>query len=217
MRILLIEDNEVIANNIKNYLALERMQVDIAYDGVTWLQQAKAKKYDVILLDIMLPKMDGIAVCTAIRKSSEVPIIMLTAKGQIEDKAEGFGCGADDYLVKPFDLEELLLRIKAQMKRNNQFEHFVFWDIEVSLESRTVLKKGKPVNLTIKEFYILELLIKNYWFAVSRADIVEYVRGNEALYEENNKLDVYIANLRKKLDKKLITTLKWFGYKISKE
>ena len=126
MKILLVEDNVTIANNIKKYLELEHLQVDIAYDGEVGLEKATTTTYDIILLDIMLPKLDGIQVCNTIRMKSEVPVIMLTAKGQLEDKSEGFGCGADDYLVKPFDLEELLLRIKAIMKRKNQFDKFVF-------------------------------------------------------------------------------------------
>jgi DNA-binding response OmpR family regulator len=142
---------------------------------------------------------------------------MLTAKGQLEDKVEWFWCGADDYLVKPFDLDELLLRIKAIMKRKNKFDTFVFWDIEVILPTRKILKKGKEVHLSIKEFHILEYLIKNHGSAVSRTDIFEYVWWETAIWEENNKLDVYIANLRKKLDKHLITTIKWYGYTIEKK
>lgn len=217
MKILLIEDNITIATNIQKYLELEHFQVDISHDGEDWLHKAKTGNYDLILLDIMLPKLNGILVCQKIRTISEVPIIMLTAKGQLEDKVEWFWCGADDYLVKPFDLDELLLRIKAIMKRKNKFDTFVFWDIEVILPTRKILKKGKEVHLSIKEFHILEYLIKNHGSAVSRTDIFEYVWWETAIWEENNKLDVYIANLRKKLDKHLITTIKWYGYTIEKK
>lgn len=216
MNILLVEDNKTIATNIQKYLELEHFQVDVSYDGEEWLQKAKRKSYDIILLDIMLPKLNGMLVCQKIRTKSEVPIIMLTAKGQLEDKVEWFGCGADDYLVKPFDLDELLLRIKAIMKRKNKFDSFVFGDIEVVLPTRKVLKKGKEVHLSIKEFYVLAYLIKNYGSVVSRTDIIEYVWWGKAIWEETNTLDVYIANLRRKLDKRLITTIKWYGYKIEK-
>jgi len=216
MKILLVEDNETIAKNIQKYLELERIQVDISGDGLDGLERAKKWKYDIILLDIMLPKLDGISVCEQIRKNSEVPILMLTAKWQIDDKEEWFACGADDYLVKPFELKELLMRIKAIMRRKNQFDTFVYGDIEVILATRKIMKKWKEINLTIKEFYILEYLIKNYWLAVSRTDIMEYVWWWETIRDSNDKLDVYIANLRKKLGKKFITTIKWHWYRIEK-
>ena len=216
MNILLIEDNQQIAQNIVQYLALEHITVDHSGDGREWLSLALQGHYDLILLDVMLPGLDGIQVAQHIRAQREVPILMITAKGQLEDKLQWFDSWADDYLVKPFDLEEMLVRIKAILRRKNQFDRFVFKDIEVYLPSRKVTKQGEEINLTIKEFYVLEMLLKNYGLAVSRADIIEYVWWGEAVWEETDKLDVYIANLRKKLDKDLIQTIKWYGYKIEK-
>ena len=175
MHILLVEDNQAIAKNIIQYLALDHIEVAHASDGIEGLHLALTHHYDLVLLDLMLPGMDGMQICQSVRAQRDTPILMLTAKGQLEDKIQGLDCGADDYLVKPFDLEEMLARIKAILRRNNQFERFVFKDIEVVLSSRKITKHGEEVNLTIKEFYILELLIKNYGLAVSRADIIEYV------------------------------------------
>ncbi len=215
MRILLVEDHSDIAHNIKKFLELENYQVDIAKDGAQWLQRFKKTFYDVILLDIMLPKIDGITLCKKIRETREVAIIMLTAKGQLEDKVIGFDCGADDYLVKPFDLTELSIRIKAIMKRFEEPDTFKYKDIEIFFDSKKAHKNWKEVKLTTKEFLLLEYLIQNLNIAVSRADILEYIWW-EDLFENDDKLDVYISNLRRKLDKTLIQTIKWFGYKIEK-
>lgn len=176
MKILLVEDSKTISHNIQKFLSLEHFTVDAVFDGQSALTKAQKNSYDCIILDIMLPEVDGLAVCKQIRKTSETPIIMTTAKGQIEDKKEAYEYGADDYLVKPFDLEELLLRIKSLLKRNSSFELFQYGDIAVNLTTRTVTKKNKPVSLTIKEYYILEHLLKNYGLPVSRADLVDFVR-----------------------------------------
>ncbi|NOZ44944.1 MAG: response regulator transcription factor [bacterium] len=215
MRILLVEDHQDIAHNIKNFLELENHQVDIASDGIQGLHKHEKIFYELILLDIMLPKLDGISLCKKIRATREVPIIMLTAKGQIEDKKEGFECGADDYLVKPFDLEELSMRIQSIMKRFVEPEKFNYKDIEIFLDEKKVLKKGKEVKINNKEFLLLSYLIQNVNIAISRTDILDYVRG-EDLFENDDKIDVYISNLRRKLDKSLIQTIKGFGYKIEK-
>ncbi len=217
MKILLVEDSKTISDNIQKFLSLEHFTVDAVFDWQSALSKAEKNDYDCIVLDIMLPEVDGLAVCKQIRKTSETPIIMTTAKGQIEDKKEAYEYGADDYLVKPFDLEELLLRIKALLKRKNSFEIFQYRDITINLTTRIVTKNSKEISLTIKEYHILDYLLKNYGFPVSRADLVDFVRWGDSLFENTEKLDVYISNLRKKLDKSLIQTIKGFGYKIAKE
>ena len=133
-------------------------------------------KYDLLVVDWMLPKMNGIELCKKIRNHSTIPMIMLTAKGELSDKLEGFDHGFDDYLVKPFDLDELVARIRALYKRTvGKDEEFSYQDIVVQLETRRVMKSGEEVNLTIKEFYILEYLIRHRGLPVSRADVIEYV------------------------------------------
>lgn len=132
--------------------------------------------YDLLVVDWMLPKMNGIELCKKIRSHSTIPMIMLTAKGELSDKLEGFDQGFDDYLVKPFDLDELVARIRALYKRTvGKDEEFSYQDIVVQLETRRVMKSGEEVNLTIKEFYILEYLIRHRGLPVSRADVIEYV------------------------------------------
>ena len=132
--------------------------------------------YDLLVVDWMLPKMNGIELCKKIRNHSTIPMIMLTAKGELSDKLEGFDQGFDDYLVKPFDLDELVARIRALYKRTvGKDEEFSYQDIVVQLETRRVMKSGEEVNLTIKEFYILEYLIRHRGLPVSRADVIEYV------------------------------------------
>lgn len=214
--ILLIEDNHDIAMSIKKYIELEHIAVDIAENGKTGLELFKKNSYDIVLLDIMLPEVDGVSVCKQIKKVSDVPIIMTTAKWQLEDKLELFDAGADDYLVKPFDLEELMARIHALSRRNNSFTTFSRGNITIDLQKRKIEKSNKEVYVTIKEFHIVEILINNYGMPVSRADIIEHVWWGDEVWQENGKLDVYISTIRKKLDKKLITTIPGFWYKIEK-
>lgn len=196
---------------------MEDITIDCAYDGEQWREMVQQYKYDLLVVDWMLPKMNGIELCKKIRNHSTIPMIMLTAKGELSDKLEGFDQGFDDYLVKPFDLDELVARIRALYKRTvGKDEEFAYQDIVVQLETRRVMKSGEEVNLTIKEFYILEYLIRHRGLPVSRADVIEYVWWGDSLFENTDKLDVYIANLRRKLDRELIQTLKGFGYKIEK-
>ncbi len=216
MKILLVEDNKQISENIRKYLELEWYDVHPEYDGLSWLNKALDNNFDLIILDIMMPKMDGMEVCENIRKKKEVPIIMATAKGEIEDKLDGFEYGADDYIVKPFDMNELVARIKAILKRKQKFSTFVFENVKILLDKKQAFKDGKEVKLTLKEFQILEYLMANYNMDVSRADIIEEIWWGDALFERDDKLDVYISNIRRKLNKNLITTIKWFGYKIEK-
>ncbi|HCB51418.1 TPA: hypothetical protein DEP21_02475 [Patescibacteria group bacterium] len=140
---------------------------------------------------------------------------METAKGQLEDKIEGFTYGADDYLTKPFDLQELELRIKAVTKRNTLGEVRHRKDLVVDLEKQEIFKKGKRISVTNKEFLIIQMLMDHSGTVVSRTDLLEEVWGEESIWEEDNKLDVYISNIRRKLGKTFIETIKGHGYKIS--
>ncbi len=216
MKILLVEDNKTIAKNIKKYLELEGYEILIAENWLYGLEVAKKNNFDLMLLDLMLPWMDGIEICKHIKKEKNVPIIMTTAKWQLDDKLEWFDVGADDYLVKPFDLEELLARIKVLTKRFWNNDLFEIWDLKIDLEAKKVLKNNKEIKLTIKEFNILEMLLNNIWIAISRTEIIEEIWWWDSLFEWDWKLDVYISGIRKKLGKDLIETVKGFGYKIEK-
>ncbi len=215
MNILLVEDNKTIAENIKKYLELEKYSVFIVENWLYAQQVIKHQKFDLILLDIMLPWLDWISLCKQIRKlENNIPIIMTTAKWQIEDKLDWFDCGADDYLVKPFDLQELSARIKAIIKRSPDKDFIQYKDIRLDKDQKKVFKKNKEIKFTIKEFMILELFLDNIWRSISRTNIIEEIRWNEHIFEEDSKLDVYISNIRKKLWKNLIETIKWYGYQI---
>ncbi len=213
-RLLLIEDNTTIWQNIVTYLTHEGWQVDWWKDAITGRQFFQEHTYDLIILDIMLPGWDGMSLLKELRIKKQTPVIMTTAKGQIEDKQDAYDLGADDYLVKPFALEELVMRCKALFKRTQIQDIYHLWDMEIDVENKTVIRKWVPIHLTLKEFLILAHLLENNGHAVSRADLIEYVRGGDALYEHDAKLDVYIANLRKKLGRELIETIKGFGYRI---
>jgi two-component system response regulator ArlR len=212
-KILVVEDNQQIANNIKIYLEMEEgRKVFTAYDGEKGLMMAKMHEYDLILLDLMLPNVNGKTFCQAIRAIKDIPVIIITAKSQLEDKLELFDLGADDYLVKPFDLEELLARSKALLKRGIMRSLYQYQDIAIDLQKKEVKKAGETIHLTLKEFQILEMLIQNKGKTLSRTDIITELRGDDAIREADNKLDVYISMLRKKLSKELIMTVKGYGY-----
>lgn len=217
MKILLIEDNKQIAENIRIYLQLENMEVLICDDGEKGLFLGKTNDYDAIILDLMLPSIDGKTICKTIRKEKNVPILIITAKSQLEDKLDLFEVGADDYLVKPFDLEELLARLKAVLRRGVINSFFKFQNVEINFQKKTALKNGEEIHLTLKEFRILELLVKNKGISLSRTDIISQLRGEENIREGDNKLDVYISNIRKKLVPDIVETVKGFWYRIGEE
>ena len=148
------------------------------------------------------------------RNEKNTPVIIITAKSQLEDKLDLFEVGADDYLVKPFDLEELLARLKAVLRRGVIDQLFTFQDIEINFPKKRVFKPKKEVHLTLKEFQILEILVQNRGVSMSRTDLITYLRGEDSIRDSDEKLDVYICNIRKKLDKNLIETVKGFGYRI---
>ena len=210
-KILLIEDNRDISDNIKEYLELEDFIIDRAFDWEEWIDKALLKKYDLILLDLMLPKIDGLTIARKITKKIDTPIIMITAKDSIEDKLTWFENWAIDYIVKPFDLRELEARIKARLKQWHSIIEYN--NIIIDLEKREFLKDNQKVKITTKEYLIFEYLYNNKDKVVTRTDIIEYVWWESEFFDADWKLDVYISNLRKKLDKKIIETIKWVGYK----
>lgn len=220
MKILIVEDEEKLALAIKKGLATQKMSSDVAFDGEAGLDLAVSEKYDAILLDIMLPKMDGLQVCKQIRsKGVTTPVLMLTAKGEIEDKVEGLDIGADDYLVKPFAFSELVSRIKALTRRpaNLLGNTQTVSDLEVDLNLSQIKRGGKIINLSKKEFELLIFLMKNPGVVFSKDQIVASVWEFESdILPET--VEVYIRMLRKKIDepfeKKLIHTVRGFGYKI---
>lgn len=185
-RVLVVDDEKLIVKGIRFSLEQEGMEVDCAYDGEEALEKAREKEYDMILLDIMLPKLTGLEVCQQIREFSSVPIIMLTAKGEDMDKILGLEYGADDYITKPFNILEVKARIKAIMRRMRKEETkesfgktLVSGDLKLDCEGRRVFIAGKEINLTAKEFDVLELLAKNPNKVYSRENLLNLVWGYE--------------------------------------
>ena len=213
--LFLVEDNVTIWENIKKYFELDGHTVLRVQNGSYANEVVKHQTFDLILLDLMLPGTDGIAIAKTIRKiQPQTPILMMTAKGQLEDKLEGFEAWADDYLVKPFDLEELEARIFALMKRAPQRTSLVFGDLTLDLSQKKVFKAGSELKFSLKELQILELLMRNHGIAVSRLEIIEEIRWGEAGFQEDGKLDVYLSTIRKKIWKDSIETVKGFWYRL---
>ena len=217
LSLLLVEDTKTIAESIKKYLELDWHKVmwvdhwDFANDLV------KDQCFDIILLDLMLPWVDGISIAKTIRSiHPETLILIMTAKWQLEDKLEWFEVWADDYLVKPFDLEELEARVLALAKRLPKKEELVFWDIHLDSNQKKVFKWDEELKFSLKEFQILEMLMQNQWIAISRLDIIEEIRWWEAWFEEDGKLDVYLSTIRRKIGKDSIETIKGFWYRMNK-
>jgi len=216
MKILLLEDERQIAENIKEYLKLKMWwKVDIA----STIKEAKEKiennYYDVLLFDVMLPDGESYELANEIKKTyDDLPIIFLTAKWELEDKLLGFDSGGDDYITKPFELDELIARIQTIAKRFGIWTLNIKW-VDLDLDNRKISKDWKEIKLNKTEFSILEYLVSNRWKIVERTDLIDYVWGEELFDEKvDRKLDVYIANLRKKLGKDFIETVKWVGYKV---
>lgn len=208
MHILLVEDTHDIGDAITTYLRA----CDYKVTRVTTLQDTykvmKKEHIDCVVLDRMLPDGDGVQACSEIKSYKNIPVIMETAKSQIEDKTKGFDCGADDYLTKPFDLKELDLRIKAVTRRAPISDLMHRKTISVDLEKNQVFKSGKLVHLTNKEFIIVSLLMTNHGNTISRTALLDEVRGDDSVWENDAKLDVYISTIRKKLGKEFIETIK---------
>lgn len=216
MKILLVEDNKEIAENVKSFLELEDYKIDTANSWTDGIDMAFENDYDMFLLDINLPWIDGINLAKKIKSKLDKPIIMLTARDSIDDKILGLNSGADDYVVKPYDLRELVARIESLTRRISWTKSDIFevWDLKVDLSKRKFVLNWSDVKITQKEFLIMEFLIKNRWKAVSRTDIIEYIWWSESIFWGDWKLDVYISNLRTKLWKDVIKTVKWFWYEV---
>ena len=199
----MVDDEKVIVKGIKYSLEQDDMQVDCAYDGEEALEMARSNNYDVILLDVMLPKADGFSVCQQIREFSDVPIIMLTAKGDDMDKILGLEYGADDYITKPFNILEVKARIKAIIRRAQGAERsqsqLVYGDVTLNTESRRVMVKEREVALTGKEFDVLELLMSNAGRIYSRDDLLKKVWGTDYPGDVRT-VDVHVRRLREKLE-----------------
>lgn len=204
-KVLVVDDEKLIVKGIRFSLEQDGMKVDCAYDGEEALEMAKNNDYDIILLDIMLPKMDGFAVCQQIREFSTVPIVMLTARGEDMDKILGLEYGADDYITKPFNILEVKARIRAIIRRTARKEPeedksiLEDGDLRIDCESRRLYILGKEVNLTAKEFDLLELLVKNPNKVYSRERLLNIVWGYEYLGDFRT-VDVHVRRLREKIE-----------------
>lgn len=206
-RVLVVDDEKLIVKGIRFSLLQDGLEVDCAYDGEEALEMAKATEYDLILLDVMLPKMDGFEVCQQVREFSDVPIIMLTAKGDDMDKILGLDYGADDYITKPFNILEVKARIKAIMRRGRKKDEkekpgniLEKHDMKIDRENRRVFIEGSEVNLTTKEFDVLELLATNPDKVYSREQLLELIWGSDYPGDART-VDVHIRRLREKIEK----------------
>jgi two-component system response regulator ArlR len=217
-KILIVEDEKQMAMFIEMELRHEGYEVDIAYDGLTALQKVKKQTFDLIILDIMLPGLDGMEVCKEVRKFNKVPIIMLTAKSDIIDKVKGLDIGANDYITKPFAIEELLARIRVvQRNSTSKFDEVRFDDLVMNNKMHKVFRGDKIIQLTKKEYDLLEILLINQNIVLTREQLIEKVWGYD--YEgDTNVVDVFIRYLRSKIDddfeKKIISTVRGVGYVI---
>ena len=224
MKILLVEDDPKISSFVKIGLESSDCIVDIAYDGAIGEKLALSRKYDVMILDVVIPGLSGFELCKKIRNNNILtPVIILTSLDSVEDKLTGFECGADDYLLKPFSFQELLARIKALNRRSRGAiisPVLKVLDLELDSITKKVRRNSKEINLTATEFKILELLLSNKGKVFDRIFIAEKIWGF-SFNSETNVIDVHINSLRKKIDKdftpKLIHTKKGFGYVLNEE
>lgn len=222
MRILVIEDEHKIATSLQKGLQQESYAVDVAFTGTDGFDLASTEEYDLIVLDRLLPGMDGVTICQKLRsQQNHTPILLLTAKGQLTDKVEGLDAGADDYLVKPFAFEELLARIRALIRRPKQSLPAILIVADISLNTKTYeVKRGETqIKLSSKEFALLEYLMRHPDQILTKQQIISHVWN----YDANilvNTVEVYIGYLRNKIDKpfsknpQLIHTVRGFGYKV---
>jgi two-component system copper resistance phosphate regulon response regulator CusR len=223
MRFLVIEDNSKLADVIRKGLTEQAYGVDVAHSGLEGEDLAASKSYDGIILDLMLPDHDGVTLCRNLRRHGiATPILMLTALASTGDKVTGLEAGADDYLTKPFDLEELIARIRALLRRHQPAEggRLRFSELEMDLVSRRVTRCGRPISLTAKEFALLEYFMRNPNRVLSRSAIGERV-WDMAFEEESNVIEVYVSRVRSKIDKgfgkPLIHTIIGTGYVLSED
>ena len=215
--ILIVEDEANISDFIKLELEYEGYSVCVKSDGREGLQEAIRNNYDLIILDIMLPSMNGFEICRRLKKEKDIPVIMLSAKDSVMDKVNGLQIGADDYIAKPFAIEELIARIEVVMRRQENFNNYIvkFKDIIIDRNSRTVKKNNEEINLTNKEYELLMILINNKDKVVTRDEILQEIWGYD-FEPETNVTDVYIRYLRTKLNpsnkEEYIQTVRSVGY-----
>lgn len=222
MRILIVEDEHRIANSIKKGLEQEHFAVDVAYSGSDGWDLAEGEEYDLIILDLMLPGMDGLEICRKLRRAGiNTPVLMLTAKGQVQDRVTGLDTGADDYVTKPFAFEELLARVRALTRRPKVTLDPVLTTDDLSLDTKSYeVKRGiHLIKLSAKEFSLLEYLLRNSGNILTKEQIISHVWNYDADILPNT-VEVNIRNLRNKIDrpfkgkKALIATVRGFGYKV---
>jgi len=223
MHILIVEDERRMAQRIRRVLSEERHSVDLAHDGRTGLDLAGSDTYDLVILDLMLPEIDGLEVCRQMRSDGvKTPVMMLTARGAVEDRVAGLNRGADDYLIKPFAMEELLARVNALLRRReHSFEErrlLRIDDLELDLVRHEARRGGRVIELTTKEFALLDYLMRHPGQALSRNQIIDHVWRYD-LDALSNVVDLYIHYLRDKIDQghahPLIKTVRGVGYKIA--
>lgn len=220
MAILIVEDEQQLAQNIKKGLELEKYAADVAYDGEEGLKKALENEYSVIILDILLPKRDGISVCRELRDAGvHTPVIMLSARAKLQDRIDGLDAGADDYITKPFGFAELLARIRSVLRRRKTATPTILTvgDVVLDPARHEVTRDGKRLELTPKEYSILEYLMQHPGEALSREQLLMHVWGADTK-KTNNALNVHMRYLRRKLDdpfsKHYVRTVRGVGYKI---
>ncbi|MFH1833185.1 MAG: response regulator transcription factor [Candidatus Levyibacteriota bacterium] len=222
MRVLVVEDEHKIANSIKKGLEQESFIVDVAYEGTTGFDLASTQDYDLIILDVLLPQMDGITVSKKLREEkNHTPILILTAKGELNDKVQGLNAGADDYLTKPFAFEELLARVRALTRRPKNIVNstLIYEDLSLNTQTYQLTRGKKVIPLSRKEFSLLEYLLRHPQRVLTKEQIISHVWDYEADILPNT-VEVYIGYLRKKIDepfknkKPLIYTVRGFGYRL---
>ena len=216
-RVLVVEDDAAIADVLRRALRQEGHEVRSAQDGVEALEMAEAFVPDLVILDLGLPKLDGVEVCRRLRAESDAPILILTARTDTEDRVEGLDSGADDYLVKPFERKELLARMRALMRRRppQGTASLTVGDLRLNPDTREVYRGDRPIDLTNREFELLEYLMRNERLVVSRERLLEEVWGYDPM-AMTNTIDVFISNLRRKLEEgdedRLLHTKRGAGY-----
>jgi two-component system response regulator MprA len=217
VRILVVDDERAVRESLRRALALEGYDVDLAADGAEALESVRRAEPDALILDVLMPNLDGLEVSRRLRRGgSKVPILMLTARDAVENRVEGLDAGADDYVTKPFALEELLARVRALLRRTTAGQEVLrFADVELDPSTRQVTRNGDPIELTRTEFALLELFMLNPRQVLTRSVIFERVWGYDFGYASNS-LDVYIGYLRRKTESgghpRLIQTVRGVGY-----
>ena len=223
-RVLVVEDEPKITRFLRQGLTYEGYEVDVAYDGEEALAKLRESEPDVVILDIMLPRLDGLEVCRRLRAFSKVPVLMLTARETVSDKVAGLDSGADDYLVKPFALDELLARIRALLRRQRaaleDVQVLTFADLKVNSGTRQVWRGSREIQLTAKEYDLLELFMRHPQQVLTRDQIYDQIWGYD-FGGESNIIEVYIRYLRAKLEAndepRLIQTVRGVGYSLREE